>query len=81
MRIAYYVYIYCRCRMIRITKISRIIQMDVLIRHISQEISQYVLIPIYNKHTQLTLSFYDDNVVCTNGHVTVTWILVFELSS
>jgi hypothetical protein len=28
--------------------------MDVLIRHISQEISQYVLIRIHNKHTQVT---------------------------
>jgi hypothetical protein len=34
----------------------RIIQIDLLIRHISQEISQYVLIRIYNKHKQVTTS-------------------------
>jgi hypothetical protein len=46
-------YIYCLCCIMHITKIIRIIQMDVLIRYISQEISQYVLIRIHNKHTQL----------------------------
>jgi hypothetical protein len=38
------------------TKISCIIQMDVLILHIFQEISQYVLIWILNKHTQVIAS-------------------------
>jgi hypothetical protein len=31
------------------------IQMDILIQHISQEVSQYVLIPIYNKYTQVII--------------------------
>jgi hypothetical protein len=52
-RIASYIFIYCLCRIIRTTKISRIIQMDVLIQHISQEIPQYVLIRNHDKHTQV----------------------------
>jgi hypothetical protein len=52
MRIAYYVYISSLCHIIRYTKISRITQMDVLIRHISQENLQYVLIRKHNEHTQ-----------------------------
>jgi hypothetical protein len=42
---------FCRCHIIRIMKYSCIIQMYVLIRYISQEILQYVLIQILNKHT------------------------------
>jgi hypothetical protein len=44
MRIVYYVYQFSRFRIIRIMKFSRIIQMAVLIRYVSQEIPQYVLI-------------------------------------
>jgi site-specific recombinase len=49
----YYIYIYCLCRIIGITKIRRIIQMYVLIRLISNEISQHILIRMLNKHTQV----------------------------
>jgi membrane protein insertase Oxa1/YidC/SpoIIIJ len=41
----------CRCHIIRIMKFSRITQVAVLIWYISQEILQYSLIQILNKHT------------------------------
>jgi hypothetical protein len=44
MRIVYYIYEFCRCHIIRNMKFSRIIQIAVLIRYISQEILQYELI-------------------------------------
>jgi maltodextrin utilization protein YvdJ len=47
------IYDSCLSHIIRITKISRIIQIDALIEHTSQEISQYVLILILYKHTQV----------------------------
>jgi hypothetical protein len=54
-RIVCYTYFYCLYHITCIMKISRIIQMDVLIQHIFQEISQYVLIRIHNKHTQVAI--------------------------
>jgi hypothetical protein len=45
-QIVYYIHEFCRCRIIRIMKFSRIIKMAVLMRYISQEILQYVLIQI-----------------------------------
>jgi hypothetical protein len=51
--IAYNLYFYCLFYVIHISKISRIIQIDVLIRHVFQGILQYALIRIYNKHTQV----------------------------
>jgi hypothetical protein len=41
--------------------------MDVSIRHVSQEISQYVLIRIHNKHTQVGGTVVNDEGVAASS--------------